>query len=94
MRVKKLVKLPIWKINGRLCPGTSIYFSAWVADLANANSAANLNFVISGIRGNVEENISMFTTGVMKNTWFWPQVFFDLQLNEQEYDEYRLRICK
>ncbi|HKL96752.1 MAG TPA: T9SS type A sorting domain-containing protein, partial [Paludibacteraceae bacterium] len=85
-------KIADLKINGRLCPGTSIYFSAWVADLANANSAANLNFVISGIRGNVEENISMFTTGVMKIRGSWTQVFFDLQLNEQEYDEYRLRI--
>ncbi|MDD3480387.1 MAG: T9SS type A sorting domain-containing protein [Paludibacteraceae bacterium] len=80
------------KINGNLCPGTTIYFSAWVADLATSGNRANLNFVVSGIRNGQEEDISMFTTGVMKVAGAWTQVFFDLQLNEEQYDEYRLRI--
>ena len=80
------------KINGDLCPGTTIYFSAWVADLATSGNRANLNFVVSGIRNGEEEDISMFTTGVMKIVGEWSQVFFDLQLNDEQYDEYRLRI--
>lgn len=80
------------KINGNLCPGTTIYFSAWVADLATSGNRANLNFVVSGIRNGQEEDISMFTTGVMKVVGAWSQVFFDLQLNDEQYDEYRLRI--
>ena len=80
------------KINGNLCPGTSIYFSAWVVDLATSGNRANLNFVVSGIRDGKEEDVSIFTTGVMKVVGAWSQVFFDLQLSEEKYDEYRLRI--
>jgi hypothetical protein len=80
------------KINGNLCPGSTIYFSAWIADLATSGNRANLNFVVSGIRNGQEEDISMFTTGVMKVAGAWTQVFFDLQLNDEQYDEYRLRI--
>ena len=83
------------RINGDLCPNTSIWVSAWVVDVAKQNDAPNLNFIVTGIdaSGN-EAQILTYTTGAMaqSNRGKWHQILFEVKLDEREFVQYRLRI--
>ena len=81
------------KINGDLCPNTSIWVSAWVIDVATQNDVLNLNFIVTGIDalGN-ESQILTYTTGASEVRGQWQQVLFEVELDEREFIQYRLRI--
>lgn len=60
------------KVNADLCPGSTMYFSAWIADASSkkdkggniARSAPNLDFIVTGIDENGKEYaLTTFTTG-------------------------------
>lgn len=55
------------KVNADLCPGSTMYFSAWLCDASSngsGKSAPNMDFVVTGIdaEGN-EHALTTFTTG-------------------------------
>ena len=81
------------RINGDLCPNTSIWVSAWVVDVAKQNDVLNLNFIVTGIdaSGN-EAQILTYTTGATNVRGQWQQVLFEVKLDEREFAQYRLRI--
>ena len=81
------------KINGDLCPNTSIWVSAWIVDVAKNNDYPNLNFVVTGIdaSGN-EAQILTYTTGTTSVRKNWQQILFEVKLDEREFVQYRLRI--
>ena len=87
------------KINGNLCPNSSIWVSAWVVD-ANKDEVAdltypNLNFIVTGIDAEGKESqILTYTTGEFEkvNRGVWHQVLFEVKLDEREFEQYRLRI--
>ena len=55
------------KVNADLCPGSTMYFSAWVCDASSTgtyNSAPNLDFIVTGIDALGKEHpLTTFTTG-------------------------------
>lgn len=55
------------KVDADLCPGSTMYFSAWVCDASSTgsnNSAPNLDFIVTGIdAGGKEHPLTTFTTG-------------------------------
>ena len=86
-------KIADLKIDGDLCPNTSIWVSAWFVDLAINNEYPNLNFIVTGIdaSGN-ESQILTYTTGATNVRGRWQQVLFEVKLDEREFVQYRLRI--
>ena len=55
------------KVNADLCPGSTMYFSAWLCDASSTGdgkSAPNMDFIVTGIDalGN-EHKLTTFTTG-------------------------------
>ena len=85
-------KIADLKIDGDLCPNTSIWVSAWFVGIGNSNHP-NLNFIVTGIdaSGN-ESQILTYTTGATDNRGTWQQVLFEVKLDEREFAQYRLRI--
>ena len=83
------------KIDGDLCPNTSIWVSAWVVDVASQKDVdvLNLNFIVTGIDavGN-ESQILIYTTGASEVSGKWQQILFEVKLDEREFAQYRLRI--
>ena len=58
------------KVSADLCPGTTMYFSAWLCDVSseksgnNGRSAPNMDFVVTGIDAEGGEHaLTTFTTG-------------------------------
>ena len=55
------------KVNADLCPGSRMYFSAWLIDVSTNTSgtcAPNMNFTVMGIDGHGKEHaLTTFTTG-------------------------------
>jgi hypothetical protein len=55
------------KVNANLCPGSKMYFSAWLIDASpkdNSKCAPNMDFIVIGVDNNQEEHIlTTFTTG-------------------------------
>ena len=55
------------KVNADLCPGSTMYFSAWLCDASSTGSgksAPNMDFVVTGIdAGGNEHALTTFTTG-------------------------------
>ncbi len=86
-------KIADLKIDGDLCPNTSIWVSAWFVDAGNSNEYPNLNFIVTGIdaSGN-EAQILTYTTGTTNVRGRWQQVLFEVKLDEREFVQYRLRI--
>lgn len=95
------------KINGELCRGAKMLFTARIADLNNngdntittSTTRPNLNFVITGVQkgtngdADVETPITTFTTGDVTKGGTWYQYVFELTKNDNiDYDEYRLKI--
>lgn len=85
-------KIADLKIDGDLCPNTSIWVSAWFVGIGDSNQP-NLNFIVTGIdaSGN-ESQILTYTTGATNNRGTWQQVLFEVKLDEREFVQYRLRI--
>ena len=85
-------KIADLKIDGDLCPNTSIWVSAWFVGIGDSNQP-NLNFIVTGIdaSGN-ESQILTYTTGATDNRGTWQQVLFEVKLDEREFAQYRLRI--
>lgn len=85
-------KIADLKIDGDLCPNTSIWVSAWFVGIGDSNQP-NLNFIVTGIdaSGN-EAQILTYTTGATDNRGTWQQVLFEVKLDEREFVQYRLRI--
>ena len=90
------------KINANLCPGSKMYFSAWVADASpsgGGKSAPNLDFIVTGIDENgIEHSLATFTTGEfgvnagMKHG-VWYQIMFPISIDASEiYQTYKLKI--
>lgn len=57
-------------VNANLCPGSTMYFSAWIADASSKRkyddkrSAPNMDFIVTGIDNNGNEHaLTTFTTG-------------------------------
>ena len=86
-------KIADLKIDGDLCPNTSIWVSAWFVDVGTSNEYPNLNFIVTGIdaSGN-EAQILTYTTGATNVRGRWQQVLFEVKLDEREFVQYRLRI--
>ena len=87
------------RINGDLCPNTSIWISTWIIDLNSQNesnvTSPNLNFIVTGIDAIGEEHqIVTYTTGQFDRSTRgnWHQVLFEVKLDEMSYAYYRLRI--
>lgn len=80
------------KLDGQYCPNTTIYISAWVANLSSA-TAPNVNLKFSGISGGQATAIKTFTTGYLPDASrkTWSQVFFSVTLGAEAYDEYRIQ---
>ena len=55
------------KVDADLCPGSTMYFSAWLCDASSTGSgksAPNMDFVVTGIDANGNEHkLTTFTTG-------------------------------
>lgn len=85
-------KIADLKIDGDLCPNTSIWVSAWFVGIGDSNQP-NLNFIVTGIdaSGN-EAQILTYTTGTTNVRGQWQQVLFEVKLDEREFVQYRLRI--
>ena len=84
-------------IDGNLCPNTKILVSARVvnaqASIENKETNPNLNFIVTGIAGDVEDQLLVYTTGDIPTTdGEWNQILFHVKLGNKTYDEYRLRI--
>ena len=84
-------------IDGNLCPNTKILVSARVvnaqASIENKETNPNLNFIVTGIAGDVEDQLLVYTTGDIPTTdGAWNQILFHVKLGDKTYDEYRLRI--
>lgn len=89
------------KIDGQLCDGAKMLFTARIADLNNNSNVTrpNLNFVVTGIKYNPGANeqaetiITTFTTGDVARGGAWYQYVFELVRNDNTtYDEFRLKI--
>ncbi|MCQ2348848.1 MAG: T9SS type A sorting domain-containing protein [Paludibacteraceae bacterium] len=89
------------KIDGQLCDGAKMLFTARIADLNNNSNVTrpNLNFVVTGIKYNPGANeqaetiITTFTTGDVTKGGSWYQYVFELVRNDNTtYDEFRLKI--
>ena len=84
-------------IDGELCPNTKILVSARVvnaqASIENKETNPNLNFIVTGIVGDVEDRLLVYTTGDIPTTdGAWNQILFHVKLGDKTYDEYRIRI--
>ena len=55
------------KVNADLCPGSTMYFSAWLCDASSTGSgksAPNMDFIVTGIDAEGKEHpLTTFTTG-------------------------------
>lgn len=95
-------------VDADLCPGSTMYFSAWVCDASSQNNCApNLDFIVLGIDtdGN-EYPLTTYTTGEFginavdkvgangKMKWCtWFQVMFPVKFDAEDiYASYRLKI--
>lgn len=87
-------------IDGNFCAGSTLYFSGWIVNLAvldaNYDRLPNLNFVLAGIDeyGN-EHPLQHFTSGRIglgQTKCFWHQVFYEFELSEEKYAQYRFQI--
>lgn len=89
-------------VNAELCPGSIMYFSAWVMDLSYAGSdaaAPNIDFVVTGIRDNGDKDeLTTFTTGefgtrASMNGATWFQVLFPIEFtSDVNYKSFKIRI--
>lgn len=84
-------------IDGNLCPNTKILVSARVVNAQTSiegnETNPNLNFIVTGIAGDVEDQLLVYTTGDIPTTdGAWNQILFHVKLGDKTYDEYRLRI--
>ena len=94
------------KVNADLCPGSTMYFSAWLCDASSTGdgkSAPNMDFVVTGIDefGN-EHALTTFTTGEFginagirdgMDRAIWYKIMFPVKFDAgSTYHTYRLRI--
>ena len=93
------------KIHADLCPGSTMYFYAWLCDASSTGdgkSAPNMDFVVTGIDDNGNEHkLTTFTTGEFginaglgdMERAKWYQIMFPVKFTAQTtYHTYRLRI--
>lgn len=94
------------KIHADLCPGSTMYFRAWLCDASSTGSgksAPNMDFIVTGIDDNgIEHALTTFTTGEFginagirdgMDRAIWYQIMFPVKFNAGDtYPAYRLRI--
>lgn len=87
-------------MNAELCPGTKMFFSAWVGDLSNpGQSAPNLDFILIGLDDDDSEHVLYtYTTGAFGCNGHdeggrWLRILCPLVLQDEvDWKSYRLRI--
>ncbi len=87
-------------IDGDLCAGTKLLFSARVSNMNGTDTRPNLNFEVMGVttdpdtKVSTETPITTFSTGDVDRGGDWYQYMFDITMenNNVTYDEFRLRI--
>lgn len=89
-------KIADLSIDGHLCSGTVLYFSAWVANLAKSGALPNLLFALTGYdaAGNATE-LERWTTGDVGSLGSseWQQVFYEMPIKkEYDYKSYTIRV--
>ena len=90
------------KVDADLCPGSTMYFSAWLCDASSTGSgksAPNMDFVVTGIDANGNEHaLTTFTTGefginASMERAKWYKIMFPVKFDAGDtYPSYRLRI--
>lgn len=94
------------KLDGTLCPSTSLVFTAWVCDMASTSSSthADIGFTLKGVDESGDETIlTKYYSGKINrdpdnNTKYgktnWQQVYFSFTFDEDElgYDHYILEV--
>jgi hypothetical protein len=93
------------KVSADLCPGATMYFTAWLCDVSseksgnNGRSAPNMDFEVTGVDEEGEEHaLTIFTTGEFginagMNRAIWYKIMFPVKFDAgTTYHTYRLRI--
>ena len=94
------------KVHANLCPGSTMYFYAWICDASSTGdsnkSAPNIDFIVTGIDDYGKEHpLTTFTTGEIginsgmgsMDRAIWYQIKFPVKFtSETTYPTYRLRI--
>ena len=57
-------------LNEKLCPSTSLVFTAWICDMAHQTTAthADIGFTLKGVKGNSETILTKFYSGKINNS--------------------------
>ena len=83
-------------LETHLCSGQKMFFSGYVGNPSNQKGKANPNFIFSvqgSTNGTKWEDITSYTTGDIKPSDQWYQIFFPIIFNEsKEYKHFRVRI--
>ena len=98
----RIVSVPI---NGRLCGGTELTVTAWVANMTSyvTQTRPNLNFLLKGTKDGTEVILHRFTTGNMmseteddQNTvlacWYQVKYTVTLASDASDYDSYSVEV--
>ena len=82
------------ELNTQLCQGQKIYFSGYVGNpyKTGGKSLPNFTFSVQGSDdGENWEDITSYTTGDIKESSEWYQIFFPIE-HESHHDHFRVRI--
>ena len=83
-------------LETHLCSGQKMFFSGYVCNPSSQTGKADPNFIFSvqgSVNGRDWDNITSYTTGGIKPSSQWSQIYFPILFNENiDYKHFRVRI--
>lgn len=83
-------------LETHLCSGQKMFFSGYVCNPSNQTGKADPNFTFSvqgSVNGTDWDNITSYTTGGIKPSSQWSQIYFPIVFDENiDYKQFRVRI--
>jgi len=84
------------KLSTNLCAGQQMYFSGYVGNPCNKNDKSDPNFTFA-VQGSTDgttwDDITEYTTGDIRPSSQWRQIFFPINYNHaKDYKHFRVRI--